>query len=125
MNKESMKKGPVFLSLMILCICCLVLSALAEDTVYVENEWGFVDQSLDISKGIPDDASGVLDRIRRTGVLRVATEPYFAPQEFIHDPFVLDFLNLKHSPQLEESTIEEALIDKLQQFLLELGKGFN
>ena len=48
----------------------------------------------------------------------------FAPQEFIHDPFVLDFLNLKHSPQLEESTIEEALIDKLQQFLLELGKGF-
>lgn len=85
MNMESIKKRPVFLSVMILCICCLVLSALAEDTVYVENEWGFVDQSLDISKGIPDDASGVLDRIRRTGVLRVATEPYFAPQEFI-DP---------------------------------------
>ena len=36
-------------------------------------------------RGIPDDATGVLDRIRRKGVLRVATEPYYPPQEFI-DP---------------------------------------
>lgn len=53
--------------------------------IYVENEWNYVDGSMDISHGIPESASGVLDRIRRTGVLRVATEPYYAPQEFI-DP---------------------------------------
>lgn len=47
-----------------------------------------------------------------------------APQQFIHDPFVLDFLNLKHSPELQESNIEQALINNIQQFLLELGKGF-
>ena len=52
---------------------------------YLENEWNYVDGSMDVSHGIPDNATGVMDRIRRKGVLRVATEPYFAPQEFI-DP---------------------------------------
>ena len=46
------------------------------------------------------------------------------PQEFIHDPYVLDFLNLKDYPTLHESDIEQALIDDLQHFLLELGRGF-
>lgn len=56
-----------------------------EEPLYVENEWNYVDQSMDVSQGIPEDAMGVLERIRRTGVLRVATEPYFPPQEFIDD----------------------------------------
>lgn len=47
-----------------------------------------------------------------------------SPQTFIHDPYVLDFLQLKDYPALHESTIEQALIDNLQNFLLELGKGF-
>ena len=46
------------------------------------------------------------------------------PQQFIHDPYVLEFLNLKNYPALHESTIEQALIDNLQHFLLELGTGF-
>lgn len=46
------------------------------------------------------------------------------PEQFIHDPFVLEFLNLKDYPALRESDIEQALIDHLQQFLLELGRGF-
>ena len=46
------------------------------------------------------------------------------PELFIHDPFVLEFLNLKEYPALRESDIEQALIDHLQQFLLELGRGF-
>lgn len=47
-----------------------------------------------------------------------------APQQFIHDPFVLEFLDLKEYPSLRESDLEHALIDQLQQFLLELGRGF-
>lgn len=47
-----------------------------------------------------------------------------SPQEFIHDPYVLEFLNLKDYPALRESNIEKALINNLQEFLLELGKGF-
>lgn len=46
------------------------------------------------------------------------------PEQFIHDPFVLEFLNLKDYPALRENDIEQALIDHLQQFLLELGRGF-
>ncbi|RUR04343.1 YhcG family protein, partial [Legionella sp. km772] len=45
------------------------------------------------------------------------------PQDYLRDPYVLDFLNLPYSSLLE-SNIEQALMDNLQSFLLELGKGF-
>ncbi|MBQ9274786.1 MAG: DUF1016 family protein [Succinivibrio sp.] len=47
-----------------------------------------------------------------------------AAENYIKDPYVLDFLDLKNYPALHESDLEQALIDKLQQFLLELGRGF-
>jgi predicted nuclease of restriction endonuclease-like (RecB) superfamily len=47
-----------------------------------------------------------------------------APKDFIKDPYVLDFLDLKDYPALRESSLEKVLIDKLQEFLLELGRGF-
>jgi len=47
------------------------------------------------------------------------------PEEFIRDPYVLEFLNLKDYPGLRESAVEQAIIDNLQAFLLELGKGFS
>jgi predicted nuclease of restriction endonuclease-like (RecB) superfamily len=47
------------------------------------------------------------------------------PEHFIRDPYVLEFLGLKDYPGLRESTVEQAIIDKLQEFLLELGKGFS
>jgi predicted nuclease of restriction endonuclease-like (RecB) superfamily len=46
------------------------------------------------------------------------------PQDVIKDPYVLEFLNLKELPQYSESELEQRLIDNLQSFLLELGKGF-
>lgn len=71
---------------MILVTVCLASAAEAsEGMVYEENELNYVDGSIDVSNGIPDDAIGVLLRIKQNGVLRVATEPYFVPQEFI-DP---------------------------------------
>ena len=51
------------------------------------------------------------------------TEP-LAAENFIKDPYVLEFLNLKDYPSLRESDLEQALIEKLQEFLLELGRGF-
>lgn len=71
-----------------LCFCILFQTAAAE-SYYMENEWNYIDGSLDVSNGLPDNVTGVLDRIRRKGVLRVATEPYFPPFEFI-DPEQLD-----------------------------------
>ena len=46
------------------------------------------------------------------------------PEDFIKDPYVLEFLDLKNYPALRESDLEQSLIDKLQEFLLELGRGF-
>lgn len=45
-------------------------------------------------------------------------------ENFIKDPYVLEFLDLKNYPALRETDLEQALIDKLQDFLLELGRGF-
>lgn len=60
----------------------------------------------------------MLERGRETG------EKYH-PQDLIKDPFVLEFLNLQDAPHLTESELEKALLDHIQQFLLELGKGFS
>jgi predicted nuclease of restriction endonuclease-like (RecB) superfamily len=46
------------------------------------------------------------------------------PREFVRDPVLLEFLGLPTAGALLESDLEQALIDQLQGFLLELGKGF-
>jgi predicted nuclease of restriction endonuclease-like (RecB) superfamily len=46
------------------------------------------------------------------------------PRDFVRDPIMLEFLGLPSTGRLLESNLEQALMDKLQQFLLELGKGF-
>lgn len=48
-----------------------------------------------------------------------------AADDFIRDPYVLEFLDLRDYPALRESAVEQAIIDNLQSFLLELGKGFS
>lgn len=47
-----------------------------------------------------------------------------SPREFVRDPVMLEFLGLPGTGKLLESKLEKALMDKLQAFLLELGKGF-
>ena len=44
--------------------------------------------------------------------------------DLIKDPVVLEFLGLEERPAYSENDLETAIIDRLQQFLLELGKGF-
>lgn len=46
-------------------------------------------------------------------------------ESFIKDPYVLEFLGLDENISGKESVFEKALIDNLQKFLLELGKGFS
>ena len=46
-------------------------------------------------------------------------------KEFIKDPYVLEFLDLPENIEGKESALESALINNLQKFLLELGKGFS
>ncbi len=62
----------------------------------------------------------------KDGVLQLAMEGQVIakPADTIKDPYILDFLGLPDSQQLHETKIESAIIDNLQSFLLELGKGF-
>ncbi|MGV2482035.1 UNVERIFIED_CONTAM: DUF1016 family protein, partial [Salmonella enterica subsp. enterica serovar Weltevreden] len=44
--------------------------------------------------------------------------------DFIKDPYVLEFLEVKPSAHIFESDLEKALLSNIQKFILELGKGF-
>ncbi len=63
------------------------------------------------------DKAGVLDLARRGQTVERAIDS-------MRDPYVLDFLDLPDGELLRESNLESAIIEKLQHFLLELGKGF-
>ena len=54
---------------------------------------------------------------------RESSEKY-QPQDFVKDPYILEFLNLRDVPELTESQIEQGLLDHVEEFLLEMGKGF-
>jgi predicted nuclease of restriction endonuclease-like (RecB) superfamily len=47
------------------------------------------------------------------------------PQDVVKDPLVLEFLGLSDRPHWRERDLEQAIIDQLQEFMLELGKGFS
>ncbi len=47
-----------------------------------------------------------------------------SPRDAIKSPYVLEFLELAERPHYSENDLETAIIDKLEHFLLELGKGF-
>ena len=48
----------------------------------------------------------------------------FTPRDTIKDPYVLEFLDLKDNRSFREDELESGLIEKIQEFLLELGRGF-
>lgn len=48
----------------------------------------------------------------------------FDPAQLVHDPFILEFLDVKPDSALQESELEGAIISHLEQFMLELGRGF-
>jgi predicted nuclease of restriction endonuclease-like (RecB) superfamily len=52
-------------------------------------------------------------------------EPKNKADFLLKEPYVLEFLDLKDNPKFSETDLEHGLIDKLQEFLLELGKGFS
>lgn len=62
----------------------------------------------------------------REGVLALAQKGHeiHDSADLIKDPYVLEFVGLPQSKRYLESDLEQALIDKLREFLLELGRGF-
>jgi predicted nuclease of restriction endonuclease-like (RecB) superfamily len=62
----------------------------------------------------------------KAGVMALAQKGHEIshPSDLVKDPLVLEFAGLRQDERFRESDLENALISKLQQFLLELGKGF-
>ena len=62
----------------------------------------------------------------KKGLMRLATkgQNVQGPADVFKDPVVMEFLGLPESSRLVETDLEQALIDNMQAFLLELGKGF-
>jgi len=62
----------------------------------------------------------------KEGVERLASEGDLpqTPRQLIKDPLVLEFLGLEEKAHYSEHDLESAIIDRLESFLLELGKGF-
>lgn len=60
----------------------------------------------------------------KEGVLALAQKGHEVqlPSDFVKDPYVLEFVGVRESSQWLETDLEKALIDRLQQFLLELGR---
>jgi len=53
------------------------------------------------------------------------SEPKTESDYILKDPYILEFLDLKENVKYSESELEQGLIDNLQEFMLELGKGFS
>lgn len=57
--------------------------------------------------------------------MNISKENRIKPDEILTSPNVLEFLNIPDNPKLYESDLEEAIINNLRLFLLEIGKGFS
>lgn len=62
----------------------------------------------------------------KEGILKLAKDGHKTekPEDLIREPYILDFLNIPEPYTISETNLEKHLIDNLQHFLLELGKGF-
>jgi predicted nuclease of restriction endonuclease-like (RecB) superfamily len=89
----------------------------------IENNWSVRELERQINSLLYERLA--LSRDKK-GLLRLARkgQEIQTPQDVFKDPLVIEFLGLPESPKLVETDLEEALLNHLQAFLLELGKGF-
>jgi predicted nuclease of restriction endonuclease-like (RecB) superfamily len=108
----------------------ITLLAITDDTVRkfyekqaVHENWSYrelerqIDSSLFERLALSRDKKGVLQLSEKGNIVS-------QPHEAVKDPYVLDFLKIPQSHRMTEKHLEQKIIDNLQQFLLELGKGF-
>ncbi len=74
-------------------------------------------------------ASLLFDRLTKNDPEQVLTlarkgQQISVPSDVLKDPFVLEFVDLRENPAAQERDLEQAIIDRLEDFLLEMGKGF-
>ena len=89
----------------------------------IENNWSARELERQINSLLYERLAKSKDK---QGLMRLAKkgQEIARPADIFKDPVVIEFLGLPESPRLVESDLETALLDNLQSFLLELGKGF-
>jgi predicted nuclease of restriction endonuclease-like (RecB) superfamily len=89
----------------------------------VSNNWSVRELNRQINTSLYER---LLLSKNKTEILKLSQEGQIIekPKDIIKDPYILEFLNLPENHTYNESELEQALIDKLEHFLLELGKGF-
>lgn len=70
------------------------------------------------------ERSGLSKDKAKLSAMAHATADTLQPSHIIRDPYVFEFLGLRSRDVMAESDLEDALLDRLQDFLLELGHGF-
>lgn len=70
--------------------------------------------------GLSTNKKAVIERARK----QAKTGQPESIEELMRDPYILEFTGLAERPQYSENDLETALLDHLQRFLLEMGKGF-
>ena len=76
-----------------------------------------INSSLFLRLAASKDKQGILDLSRKGIQIQ-------KPEDIIKDTYTLEFLNMPEKSIYEESELEEKIINNLQKFLMELGKGF-
>jgi predicted nuclease of restriction endonuclease-like (RecB) superfamily len=88
----------------------------------IQNSWSVrelqraINSMLFERTGLSSDKAAVLQK--------QATGSELTAEDIFRDPYMLEFLGLSEKPEYSELDLEQAIIDHLQTFLLEMGKGF-
>lgn len=77
-----------------------------------------ISSSLFERLALSQDKKGVIELSKKGQIIS-------KPQDIVKDPLVLEFLKIPEEYRMTESKLEQRIIDNLQKFLLELGKGFS
>jgi predicted nuclease of restriction endonuclease-like (RecB) superfamily len=88
-----------------------------------ENGWSLPEMRRQFDSGLYERLALSRDK---EGVKALAAKGQVVakPEDIVKDPYVLEFLGLDERTRYSESDLEEAIISKIEHFLLELGKGF-
>jgi predicted nuclease of restriction endonuclease-like (RecB) superfamily len=89
----------------------------------IQNNWAARELERQINSLLFERLAKSTDK---AGLMKLATKGHEVQKalDVFKDPVVIEFLGLPESSRLVESELEEGLINHLQAFLLELGKGF-
>ncbi|MFT5337065.1 MAG: putative nuclease of restriction endonuclease-like (RecB) superfamily [Sphingobacteriales bacterium] len=89
----------------------------------VKNNWSIRELSRQFDSALYARLSLTRDK-RKVKELSKKGQELEKPSDVIKDPYVLEFLGLPEPFSYSESDLEQRIIDKLEQFMLELGTGF-